>query len=141
MKTKNLLVGTLSVTLLGALNLSPAAAAEIVFCVNKTTRVVTFPSYGVCTSNQIPLKVNSSSNSSPTIKDHTSTAQTDPKSAQKVFVPNVLGMDQKQAQKVLSDLNLRVQIKAINKSGKVIQVLPKTGTQVAPGSIVSLVIG
>jgi hypothetical protein len=140
-KSKNLFVVTLIVALLCTLQLSPASASEIIFCVNKSTRVVTFPSYGVCTSNQIPLKVNSSSNSSPTIKDHTSTVQTDPKSTQKVFVPNVLAMSQIQATAQLTALNLKVHVKSKNVNGKVLQMSPKPGTQVAPGSVVNLVIG
>ena len=132
---------TLIVALLSTLQLSPASAAEIIFCVNKSTRVVTFPSYGVCTSNQIPLKINSSSNSSPTVKDHTSTVQTDPKPSQKVFVPNVLGLSQAQATQQLTSLKLKVMIKYLKKNGSVIQIIPAVGTQVAPGSIVTLVIG
>ena len=48
-----------------------------------------------------------------------------------------------QAQQTLSDLNLKVKIqsKTKDKVGKVIQVSPKIGTQVAPGTVVILLIG
>ena len=123
-----------------------AQANEIVFCVSKTSRIVTYPSYGVCKSDQIVLRLpNNSSGSSelPTIKNHTDTVKVDPKPVQKVSVPNVLGMQQIQAQQTLSDLNLKVkvQMKTKHKLGKVIQVSPKIGTQVVLGSVVVLVIG
>ena len=123
-----------------------AQANEIVFCVSKTSRIVTYPSYGVCKSDQIVLRLpNNSSGSSelPTIKNHTDTVKVDPKPVQRVSVPNVLGMQQIQAQQTLSDLNLKVRIqsKTKNKVGKVIQVSPKIGTQVALGSVVVLVVG
>ena len=121
-----------------------AQANEVVFCVSKTSRIVTYPSYGVCKSDQIVLRLpNNSSGSSelPTIKNHTDTVKSEPKQVQKVSVPNVLGMDLNQAQKTLSVLNLKAQIKAKDKRGKVIQVLPNIGTQVAPGTVVVLVIG
>jgi hypothetical protein len=121
-----------------------AQANEVVFCVSKTSRIVTFPAYGVCKSDQIVLKLPNNSTGStdlPTIKNHTDTVKTDPKQAQKVFIPNVLGMELKQAQQALSLLKLKVQIKAKDKSGRVIQILPNVGTQVASGSVVVLVIG
>ena len=123
-----------------------AQANEVVFCVSKTSRIVTFPAYGVCKSDQIVLKLPNNSIGStdvPTIKNHTDTAKTEPKQIQKVSVPNVLGMQQIQAQQTLSDLNLKVKIqsKTKDKVGKVIQVSPKIGTQVAPGTVVILVIG
>ena len=123
-----------------------AQANEVVFCVSKTSRIVTFPAYGVCKSDQIVLKLpNNSTNSMdlPTIKNHTDTVKTEPKQVQKVSVPNVLGMQQIQAQQTLGDLNLKVKIqsKTKDKIGKVIQVSPKIGAQVAIGSIVVLVIG
>ena len=121
-----------------------AQANEVVFCVSKTSRIVTYPSYGVCKSDQIVLRLpNNSSGSSelPTIKNHTDTVKTEPKQIKKVSVPNVLGMDLNQAQKILSDLKLRAQTKAKDKRGKVIQVLPNIGAQVAPGTVVVLVIG
>jgi hypothetical protein len=126
----------LSVTFSGS-----AQANEVVFCVNKSSRVVTFPSYGVCKSDQITLKLPTNSISVPTIKNHTDTAKTEPKQTQKVFVPNVLGMQRTQAQKILSDLNLKVSVKSLNKGNKVVDVVPKIGTQVAPGTVVVLVIG
>ena len=126
----------LSVTFSGS-----AQANEVVFCVNKSSRVVTFPSYGVCKSDQITLKLPTNSTSVPTIKNHTDTAKTEPKQTQKVFVPNVLGMQRTQAQKILSDLNLKVSVKFLNKGNKVVDVVPKIGTQVAPGTVVVLVIG
>jgi beta-lactam-binding protein with PASTA domain len=98
----------------------------------------------VCKSDQIVLRLpNNSSGSSelPTIKNHTDTVKTEPKQIKKVSVPNVLGMDLNQAQKILSDLKLRAQTKAKDKRGKVIQVLPNIGAQVAPGTVVVLVIG
>ena len=119
-----------------------AQANEVVFCVNKSSRVVTYPSYGVCKSDQIVLKLPTESTSLPTIKNNTNTVQTNPKQAQKVFVPNVLGMEQKQAEKTLSDLKLKVSRKYLNNPSKVVvDVLPKIGTQVAPGSVIVLVIG
>ena len=123
-----------------------AQANEVVFCVSKTSRIVTFPAYGVCKSDQIVLKLPNNSTSStnlPTIKNHTDTVKTEPKQVQKVSVPNVLGMQQIQAQQILSDFNLKVKVQTKTKDrlGKVIQVTPKAGTQVAPGTVVVLVIG
>ena len=123
-----------------------ARANEVVFCVSKTSRIVTFPAYGVCKSDQIVLKLPNNSIGStdvPTIKNHTDTAKTEPKQIQKVSVPNVLGMQQIQAQQTLSDLNLKVkvQMKTKDKLGRVIQISPKVGTQVAPGTVVVLLIG
>lgn len=123
-----------------------AQANEVVFCVSKTSRIVTYPSYGVCKSDQIVLRLpNNSSGSSelPTIKNHTDTVKTDPKQVQKVSVPNVLGMQQIQAQQTLSALNfkVKVQMKTKDKLGKVIQISPQVGSQVALGSVVVLVIG
>ena len=136
-----ILVSSLSIAFSGT-----AQANEVVFCVSKTSRIVTYPSYGVCKSDQIVLRLpNNSSGSSelPTIKNHTDTVKVDQKPVQKVSVPNVLGMQQIQAQQTLSDLNLKVKItsKTKNKLGKVIQVSPKIGTQVAPGTVVILLIG
>ena len=121
-------------------------ANEVVLCVSKTSRIVTYPSYGVCKSDQIVLKlpnISSSSSELPTIKNHTDTVKVNPKPVQKVSVPNVLGMQQIQAQQTLGDLNSKVKIqsKTKDKIGKVIQVSPKIGAQVAIGSIVVLVIG
>jgi hypothetical protein len=135
------MVASLSVAFSGT-----AQANEVVFCVSKTSRIVTYPSYGVCKSDQIVLRLpNNSSGSSelPTIKNHTDTVKVDQKPVQKVSVPNVLGMQQIQAQQTLSDLNLKVKIqsKTKDKVGKVIQVTPKIGTQVAPGTVVILLIG
>lgn len=123
-----------------------AQANEVVFCVSKTSRIVTFPTYGVCKSDQIVLKLpNNSTNSMdlPTIKNHTDTVKTEPKQVQKVSVPNVLGMQQIQAQQILSNLNFKVKVqsKTKDKLGRVIQVSPKAGTQVVPGTVVVLVIG
>lgn len=118
-----------------------AQAEEVVFCVNKSSRIVTFPSYGVCKSDQITLKLPTNSTSVPTIKNHTDTAKTEPKQTQKVFVPNVLGMSLSQATQTMNNLNLKIQIKAKDKRGKVIQVLPNIGSQVLAGSIVTLVLG
>lgn len=126
----------LSVTFSGS-----AQANEVVFCVNKSSRVVTFPSYGVCKSDQITLKLPTNSTSVPTIKNHTDTAKTEPKQTQKIFVPNVLGMQRQQAQLTLSDLKLKVSVKFLNKGNKVVDVVPKIGTQVSPGTVVVLVIG
>ena len=133
------MVASLSVAFSGT-----AQANEVVFCVSKTSRIVTYPSYGVCKSDQIVLRLPTNSSGSselPTIKNHTDTVKTDPKQVLKVFVPNVLGMELKQAQQTLNFLKLKVQIKAKDKSGKVIQILPSVGTQVAPGTVVVLVIG
>ena len=134
-----ILVSSLSIAFSGT-----AQANEVVFCVSKTSRIVTYPSYGVCKSDQIVLRLPTNSSGSselPTIKNHTDTVKTDPKQVLKVFVPNVLGMELKQAQQTLNFLKLKVQIKAKDKSGKVIQILPSVGTQVAPGTVVVLVIG
>ena len=135
------MVTSISVTFSGT-----AQANEVVFCVSKTSRIVTFPAYGVCKSDQIVLKLPNNSIGSmdvPTIKNHTDTAKTEPKQIQKVSVPNVLGMQQIQAQQTLSDLNLKVkvQMKTKDKLGRVIQISPKVGTQVAPGTVVVLLIG
>jgi hypothetical protein len=135
------MVVVLSVTFSGS-----AQANEVVFCVSKTSRIVTYPSYGVCKPDQIVLRLpNNSSGSSelPTIKNHTDTVKTEPKQIQKVSVPNVLGMQQIQAQQTLIGLNLKVkvQMKTKDKLGKVIQVSPKIGTQVALGTVVVLLIG
>jgi hypothetical protein len=135
------MVSSLSVAFSGS-----AQANELVFCVNKSSRVVTYPSYGVCKSDQIVLRLPNNSIGStklPTIKNHTDTVKADPKQVQKVPVPNVLGMQQIQAQQTLNALNLKVkvQMKTKDKLGKVIQVSPKIGTQVAPGAEVVLVIG
>jgi hypothetical protein len=123
-----------------------AQANEVVFCVSKTSRIVTYPSYGVCKPDQIVLRLpNNSGGSSelPTIKNHTDTVKVGPKPVQKVSVPNVLGMQQIQAQQTLNDLNLKLKIqsKTKDKVGKVIQVSPKIGTQVALGTVVVLLIG
>ena len=126
----------LSVTFSGS-----AQANEVVFCVNKSSRVVTFPSYGVCKSDQITLTLPTNSTSAPTRKNHTDTAKTEPKHTQTVFVPNVLGMKRQQAQLTLSDLKLKVSVKFLNKGNKVVDVVPKIGTQVSPGTVVVLVIG
>ena len=135
------MVTSISVTFSGT-----AQANEVVFCVSKTSRIVTFPAYGVCKSDQIVLKLPNNSIGStdvPTIKNHTDTAKTEPKQIQKVSVPNVLGMQRIQAQQTLSDLNLKVkvQMKTKDKLGRLIQILPKVGTQVAPGTVVVLLIG
>jgi hypothetical protein len=135
------MVSSLSVVFSGT-----AQANEVVFCVSKTSRIVTYPSYGVCKSDQIVLRLpNNSSGSSelPTIKNHTDTVKVDQKPVQKISVPNVLGMQQIQAQQTLSDLNLKVKIQSKTKDriGKVIQVSPKIGTQVALRSVVVLIIG
>ena len=135
------MVSSLSVAFSGT-----AQANEVVFCVSKTSRIVTFPAYGVCKSDQIVLKLPNNSIGStdvPTIKNHTDTAKTEPKQIQKVSVPNVLGMQQIQAQQTLSDLKLKVkvQMKTKDKLGRVIQISPKVGTQVAPGTVVVLLIG
>ena len=135
------IVSSLSVAFSGT-----AQANEVVFCVSKTSRIVTYPSYGVCKSDQIVLRLpNNSSGSSevPTIKNHTDTVKVDPKPIQKVSVPNVLGMQQIQAQQTLNALNfkVKVQMKTKDKLGKVIQISPKVGSQVALGSVVVLVIG
>jgi hypothetical protein len=119
---------------------------KLIFCVSKTSRIVTYPSYGVCKSDQIVLRLQNNSSSSSellTINNHTDTVKVNPKPVQRVSVPNVFGVRQIQAQQTLSDLNLNVKIqsKTKDKVGKVIQVSLKIGTQVAIGSIVVLVIG
>jgi hypothetical protein len=119
-----------------------ARAADLVFCVNKSTRVVTYPASGKCTANSFALNVSSNTINLP--KSHTTTAAIVPKSgALKVFVPNVLAMDQNSAKSTLANLGLKVVIKVL-KNGpnvRVLQVVPKPGSQVAGGSVVMLVVG
>jgi len=125
---------------------TPAKAVDLVFCVNKATRVVTYPTSGKCASNAFALSVsnNVSNNKVTQPKSHTTTAAIPPKSGQlKVFVPNVLAMDQNSAKSILANSGLKVVIKVL-KNGpnvRVLQVVPKPGSQVAGGSVVMLVVG
>ena len=124
-----------------------AGAADLVFCVNKSTRVVTYPASGKCASNTFALNVSSnqvSSNKVSLPKSHTTTAAVAPKSgALKVFVPNVLSMDLNRAKLMLTKSGLKVAVKML-KNGpnvRVLQVLPKVGSPVAGGSMVTIVVG
>jgi beta-lactam-binding protein with PASTA domain len=77
-------------------------------------------------------------------KSHTTTAAIPPKSGQlKVFVPNVLAMDLNRAKLTLSNSGLKVMVKMLKNgpSAMVLQVLPKPGSPVAGGSVVTLVVG
>ena len=129
-----------------------AGAADLVFCVNKSTRVVTYPASGKCASNTFALNVSNnqvsnnqvSSNKVSLPKSHTTTAAVAPKSgALKVFVPNVLSMDLNRAKLMLTKSGLKVAVKML-KNGpnvRVLQVLPKVGSPVAGGSMVTIVVG
>jgi hypothetical protein len=123
-----------------------ATAADLIFCVNKSTRVVTYPANGKCVSNAFALNVsdNVSNNKVTLPKSHTTTAAIPPKSGPlKVFVPNVLAMDLNGAKLTLSNSGLRVMVKMLKNgpSARVLQVLPKPGSPVASGSVVTLVVG
>jgi hypothetical protein len=125
---------------------TPAKAVDLVFCVNKATRVVTYPTSGKCASNAFALSVsnNVSNNKVTQPKSHTTTAAIPPKSGQlKVFVPNVLAMDLNRAKLTLSNSGLKVMVKMLKNgpSAMVLQVLPKPGSPVAGGSVVTLVVG
>jgi beta-lactam-binding protein with PASTA domain len=50
-------------------------------------------------------------------------------------------MSLSRATQEMSNLNLKVQIKAKDNRGKVIQVVPNVGSQVLAGSVVTLVLG
>ena len=132
-----------SLFLIGALFFTPQAqAADLVFCVNKSSRVVTYPASGKCASSAITLNLVSNDLRQP--KSHTTTAAIVPKtSTLKVLVPNVFALNRVQAQRELEARGLKVAIKMV-KSGpaaKVIQVVPKVGSQVDAGSVVTLVLG
>lgn len=119
-----------------------ATAADLVFCVNKSTRVVTYPTSGKCTSNSFALNISSNNINLP--KSHTTTAAIPPKTGPlKVFVPNVLAMDLNRAKLTLSNSGLKVIVKMLKNgpSARVLQVLPNVGSQVAGGSVVTLVVG
>jgi len=142
-KRKLSLVSALSVFMVGTIFFtSHAQAADLVFCVNKSSRVVTYPASGKCASNALTLNLASNDLRQP--KSHTTTAAIVPKSTTlKIYVPNVLTMDKTQATNVLTSSGLKVVFKMV-KSGptaKVIQVVPKVGSQVAGGSVVTLVLG
>jgi len=121
----------------------PAArAADLVLCVNKSTRVVTYPASGKCTANSFALNVSSNTIKLP--KSHTTTAAITPKSGPlKVFVPNVLAMDVNKARLTLSNLGLKVAVKVLKKgpNARVIQVVPGVMSPVASGSVVTIVVG
>ena len=119
-----------------------ARAADLFFCVNKLTRVVTYPASGKCTANSFALNVSSNNINLP--KSHTTTAAIPPKTGPlKVFVPNVLAMDKNRATSTLSNSGLKVKVKMLKNgpSARVLQVLPNVGSQVAGGSVVTLVVG
>ena len=142
-KFKIVSISTMSIVLAGlGVLASPAQAADLVFCVNKSSRVVTYPASGKCASTAIALSVVSNSFNQP--KSHTTTAAIVPKTTTlKVVVPNVLGMDKNQATTALTNAGLKVNFK-LAKSGataRVIQVVPKIGSQVAGGSVVTIVLG
>jgi len=142
-KFKIISISTMSIVLAGlGVLVSPAQADDLVFCVNKSSRVVTYPASGKCAATAIALSVVSNSFNQP--KSHTTTAAIVPKTTTlKVFVPNVLGMDKNQATTALTNAGLKVNFK-LAKSGataRVIQVVPKIGSQVAGGSVVTIVLG
>jgi hypothetical protein len=119
-----------------------ADAAELVFCVNKSTRVVTYPASGKCASNTFALNVSNNAINLP--KSHTTTAAIAPKSgALKVFIPNVLAMDPNKAKLVLTNLGLKVSVKMLRNGPKVkvLQVVPKVMSPVTGGSVVTIVVG
>jgi PASTA domain len=133
-------LGTL--VLQSSTSFTAARAADLVFCVNKSTRVVTYPASGKCTANSFALNVSSNTINLP--KSHTTTAAIAPKSGPlKVFVPNVLTMDENRARLTLSNLGLKVAVKMLKKgpNAKVIQVVPNVGSPVASGSVVTIVVG
>lgn len=142
MRTK-LILFLVSTTLTFSLtSLTAATAADLVFCVNKSTRVVTYPTSAKCASNSFALNISSNNINQP--KSHTTTAAIPPKSGPlKVFVPNVLTMDLNRAKLTLSNSGLKVMVKMLKNSpsARVLQVLPKVGSQVAVGSVVTLVVG
>jgi len=142
-KFKIVSISTMSSVLAGlGVLVSPAQAEDLVFCVNKSSRVVTYPASGKCASAAIPLSVVSNSFNLP--KSHTTTAAIVPKTTTlKVLVPNVLGMDRNQATTTLTNAGLKVNFKLTKKdaTARVIQVVPRIGSQVAGGSVVTLVIG
>ena len=142
MRTKLILVLVSTALTLSLTSLTAATAADLVFCVNKSTRVVTYPTSGKCTSNSFALNISSNNINLP--KSHTTTAAIPPKTGPlKVFVPNVLAMDLNGAKLTLSNSGLRVMVKMLKNgpSARVLQVLPKPGSPVASGSVVTLVVG
>ena len=82
---KSAVVVTLSsiIIVLGSVA-TPANASQLVLCVNKSSRVVTYPSSGKCPSSSITLGVESNSMNLP--KSHTTTAAIVPKS--KILIPS-----------------------------------------------------
>ena len=142
MRTKLILVLVSTALTLSLTSLTAATAADLVFCVNKSTRVVTYPTSGKCTSNSFALNISSNNINLP--KSHTTTAAIPPKTGPlKVFVPNVLAMDLNRAKLTLSNSGLKVIVKMLKNgpSARVLQVLPKPGSPVASGSVVTLVVG
>lgn len=142
MRTKLILVLVSTALTLSLTSLTAATASDLVFCVNKSTRVVTYPASGKCASNSFALNISSNNINLP--KSHTTTAAIPPKSGPlKVFVPNVLAMDLNRAQLTLSNSGLKVMVKRLKNgpSARVLQVLPNVGSQVAGGSVVTLVVG
>ena len=142
MRTKLILVLVSTALTLSLTSLTAATAADLVFCVNKSTRVVTYPTSGKCASNSFALNISSNNINLP--KSHTTTAAIPPKTGPlKVFVPNVLAMDLNRAKLTLSNSGLKVIVKMLKNgpSARVLQVLPNVGSQVAGGSVVTLVVG
>ena len=119
-----------------------AIAGEITLCAHKSTRVVTYPKNATCSSNQLVLKVATNEKLSSNTKVHTTTAQIAPKQPEKVYIPNVYALSEIKAKEALASLNLRVQVKLLKKSGGiVVQVIPKPGSLVNKGSVVTIVVG
>ena len=119
-----------------------AGAADLTFCVNKSTRVVTYPASGKCASNTFALTV--SNNKIVLPKSHTTTAAIPPKAgALKVYVPNVLAMDLTRAKSILTNSGLKVAVKMLRNGPKVrvLQVVPNVASPVAGGSVVTIVVG
>ena len=113
-----------------------AVASDLIFCVSKSTRVVTYPSSGKCSSSQLSLSVVSNSINLP--KSHTTTAAIVPKSTTlKISVPNVLGMNAAQAKSILEKAGFKIAIKG-SSTGTVFATVPKAGALSTGGSVVTL---
>ena len=65
------------------------------------------------------------------------------KGSQYVFVPNVFSLDQLKATQVLADLQLKVVVKklGIKKVKQVTSIVPKVGSKVKRGSVVTITVG
>ena len=63
------------------------------------------------------------------------------KGPSKIFIPNVYSLSKLAATKILEDLGFKVEFKYIAKKKSVTNMSPKSGTAVAPGSIVTITLG